>query len=132
APLCDEARWRLSPRPAVLDACPSALEERFRHPRLGDFLIRTAAAGSARRPVRVLPVIAARGGPRQAPGSVAAVAAWTTWVTDRVRGGHEVADPQAEAIGQAVDLSDDTEHVSDLLAILGVAGADPLVPAVAA
>src|SRR5699024_7340442 len=80
------------------------------NPRLADFLIRIAADGSAKLPVRVLPVIAERGGPSQAPGSVAAVAAWTTWVTDRVRAGHEVADPQAEAIGKAVALSDGTER----------------------
>src|SRR5699024_3402986 len=130
--LWDEARSTLSLPPAELDAYTSALEERFRNPRLADFLIRIAADGSAKLPVRVLPVIAERGGPSQAPGSVAAVAAWTTWVTDRVRAGHEVADPQAEAIGKAVALSDDTERVSALLALLGVAGDDPLVPAVAA
>src|SRR5699024_1860001 len=99
--LWDEARSTLSLPPAELDAYTSALEERFRNPRLADFLIRIAADGSAKLPVRVLPVIAERGGPSQAPGSVAAVAAWTTWVTDRVRAGHEVADPHAQVAWRA-------------------------------
>ena len=44
----------------------------------------------------------------------------------------EVADPQAEGIAQAVALPADAERVTALLALLGVAGDDALVPAVVA
>lgn len=127
-----EARATL-PLPAEeLDAYTAALEERFRNPRLADQLIRIAADGSAKLPVRVLPVIAERGGPDQAPGEVAAVAAWTAWVTDRVRAGHEVKDPKAEQIAAAAGAEDDLERVTALLALLDVPAGDPLVAAVVA
>ncbi|WP_394213852.1 mannitol dehydrogenase family protein [Brachybacterium vulturis] len=126
-----EARETL-PLPAdELDAYTAALEERFRNPRLADNLIRIAADGSVKLPVRTLPVIAELGGPDRACGEVAAVAAWTAWVTDRVRGGHEVQDPQAEQIAAAAALPGDTERVTALLALLDVAADDPLVIAVA-
>src|SRR5699024_10442090 len=89
------------------------------------------ADGSVKRPVRALPVIAERGGPAEAPGEVAAVAAWTAWVTDRVRGGHEVQDPKAAEIAAAAALQDDRERVTALLALLDVPADDPLVTAVA-
>lgn len=127
-----EARSTLALPEAELDAYTAALEERFRNPRLADFLIRIAADGTAKLPVRALPVIAERGGPDQAPGEVAAVAAWTAWVTDRVRGGHEVKDPQAEAIASAAALEDDVERVTALLGLIGVPAGDPLVTAVVA
>ncbi|HLQ80685.1 MAG TPA: mannitol dehydrogenase family protein [Brachybacterium sp.] len=126
-----EARATL-PLPAdELDAYTAALEERFRNPRLADNLIRIAADGSVKLPVRALPVIAERGGPAEAPGEVAAVAAWTVWVTDRVRGGHEVQDPKAAEIAAAAALQDDRERVTALLALLDVPAGDPLVAAVA-
>ncbi|MDN5820677.1 MAG: mannitol dehydrogenase family protein, partial [Brachybacterium sp.] len=105
---------------------------RFRNPRLADNLFRIAGDGSVKLPVRALPVIAELGGPDKACGEVAAVAAWTAWVTDRVRGGHEVQDPKAEQITAAVALPDHTERVTALLALLDVAAGDPLVAAVAA
>ena len=77
-----------------------------------------AADGTAKLPVRALPVIAELGGPDKAPGEVSAVAAWTAWVTDRVRAGQEVADPQAEAIAAAAGLEDDRERVAALVALL--------------
>ena len=132
--LWDEARSTL-PLPAdELDAYTSALVERFRNPRLADALIRIAADGSEKLRVRALPVIAERGGPDKAPGAVAAVAAWTAWVTDRSRGGHEIADPRAEGIAQAAALPDDGERVTALVALLGLEGAEaqPLVEAVVA
>ena len=127
-----EARSTLPLPAAELDAYTTALEERFRNPRLADNLIRIAADGSVKLPVRALPVIAERGGPEQAPGEVAAVAAWTAWVTDRVRAGHEVQDPKAEAIAAAASLEDATERVSSLLALLDVPAIDPLVDVVIA
>ena len=130
--LWDEARSTLPLPPEQLDAYTASLEERFRNPRLADQLIRIAADGTAKLPVRALPVIAERGGPDQAPGEVAAVAAWTAWVTDRVRAGHEVQDPQAAAIAAAAPIQDATERVTALLALLGVDSADPLVAAVVA
>lgn len=132
--LWDEARSTL-PLPAdELDAYTAALEERFRNPRLADALIRIAADGSEKLRVRALPVIAERGGPDKAPGAVAAVAAWTAWVTDRVRAGHEVADPRAEGIGEAVAREGDVERVTALVALLGLEGAQAqaLVEAVVA
>ena len=72
------------------------------------------------------------GGPDKAPGEVAAVAAWTAWVTDRVRAGEEVQDPKSEAIAAAASLEDTTERVSSLLALLDVPAIDPLVDAVIA
>ncbi|MGP9536593.1 mannitol dehydrogenase family protein [Brachybacterium sp. AOP43-C2-M15] len=130
--LWSEARATL-PLPAdELDAYTDALEERFRNPRLADNLIRIAADGTAKLPVRALPVIAELGGPDTAPGEVSAIAAWTAWVTDRVRGGHEVQDPKSEAIAAAVALEDTTERVSSLLALLDVPAIDPLVDAVIA
>ena len=116
--LWDEARSTLDLPADELDAYTAALEERFRNPRLADNLIRIAADGTSKLPVRALPVIAERGGPAQAPGEVSAVAAWTAWVTDRVRGGHEVADPQAEAIAAAAVLEDDRERVAALVGLL--------------
>ncbi|ATG50627.1 mannitol-1-phosphate 5-dehydrogenase [Brachybacterium vulturis] len=129
--LWSEARATLPLPAAELDAYTAALEERFRNPRLADNLIRIAADGSVKLPVRALPVIAESGGPAQAPGEVAAVAAWTAWVTERVRGGHEVQDPKAEQIAAAAALPGDTERVTALLALLDVAAEDPLVIAVA-
>ena len=116
--LWDEARSTLDLPADELDAYTAALEERFRNPRLADNLIRIAADGTSKLPVRALPVIAERGGPAQAPGEVSAVAAWTAWVTDRVRAGQEVADPQAEAIAAAAGLEDDRERVAALVALL--------------
>ena len=127
-----DARATLPLPAAELDAYTAALEERFRNPRLADQLLRIAADGSAKLPVRALPVIAERGGPAEAPGEVAAVAAWTAWVTDRVRAGHEVQDPKSEAIAAAAVLEDTTERVSSLLALLDVPAIDPLVDAVIA
>ena len=127
-----EARATLPLPAAELDAYTSALEERFRNPRLADNLIRIAADGTAKLPVRALPVIEELGGPDKAPGEVAAVAAWTAWVTDRVRAGHEVQDPKSEAIAAAAALEDTTERISSLLALLGVPAIDPLVDAVIA
>ncbi|HEX7349809.1 mannitol dehydrogenase family protein [Brachybacterium sp.] len=127
-----EARATLSLPAAELDAYTAALEERFRNPRLADQLVRIAADGSVKLPVRALPVIAELGGPDKAPGEVAAVAAWTAWVTDRVRAGGEVKDPKAEQIAAATALQDDTERVSSLLALLDVPAIDPLVDAVLA
>ncbi|MDN6399451.1 MAG: mannitol dehydrogenase family protein [Brachybacterium sp.] len=127
-----EARDTL-PLPAEeLDAYTAALEERFRNPRLADNLIRIAADGSVKLPVRALPVIAERGGPDKAPGEVAAVAAWTAWVTDRVAGGQEVQDPKSEQIAAAAAVQDDVERVTALLALLEVPAGDPLVTAVVA
>lgn len=130
--LWSEARETL-PLPAdELDAYTSALEERFRNPRLADNLIRIAADGTAKLPVRALPVIAELGGPDKAPGEVAAVAAWTAWVTDRVRAGHEVQDPKSAEIAEAAGIQDATERVTALLALLDVAAGDPLIAAVVA
>ncbi|MBB5833062.1 mannitol dehydrogenase family protein [Brachybacterium aquaticum] len=130
--LWSEARATL-PLPAEeLDDYTAALEERFRNPRLADNLIRIAADGTAKLPVRALPVIAESGGPDKAPGEVAAVAAWTAWVTDRVAAGHEVQDPKGAEIAEAAALSDDTERVAALLALIDVAGDDPLIVAVVA
>ncbi|APX33434.1 mannitol-1-phosphate 5-dehydrogenase [Brachybacterium sp. P6-10-X1] len=130
--LWSEARSTLDLPTADLDAYTAALEDRFRNPRLADNLIRIAADGSAKLPVRALPVIAELGGPAKAPGEAAAVAAWTAWVTDRVRAGHEVKDPQAEAIAAAAVLEDTTERISALLNLLDVPAVDPLVDAVIA
>ncbi|MFC7455634.1 mannitol dehydrogenase family protein [Brachybacterium sp. GCM10030267] len=130
--LWDEARSTLPLPPTDLDAYTAALEERFRNPRLADNLIRIAADGSAKLTVRALPVIAERGGPEQAPGEVAAVAAWTAWVTERIRAGEEVKDPRADEIAAAARLDKDAERVTALLALLDVAADDPLVPAVLA
>ena len=130
--LWSEARATL-PLPAdELDAYTAALEERFRNPRLADNLIRIAADGTAKLPVRALPVIAELGGPDKAPGEVAAVAAWTAWVTDRVRTGHEVQDPKSAEIAEAAGLEDATERITALLALLDVPAGDPLVAAVVA
>lgn len=127
-----EARETL-PLPAPeLDAYTAALEDRFRNPRLADQLVRIAADGSAKLPVRALPVIAELGGPDRAPGEVAAVAAWTTWVTDRVHGGHEVQDPKSTEVAEAAGIQDATERVTALLALLDVPAGDPLVAAVVA
>ncbi|MGO1409511.1 MAG: mannitol dehydrogenase family protein, partial [Brachybacterium sp.] len=82
--------------------------------------------------VRALPVIAELGGPDKAPGEVAAVAAWTAWVTDRVAGGQEVQDPKSEQIAAAAAVQDDVERVTALLALLEVPAGDPLVTAVVA
>lgn len=131
--LWSEARSTLPLPEDELDAYTAALEERFRNPRLADHLIRIAADGTVKLPVRALPVIAERGGPAQAPGEVAAVAAWTAWVTDRVRGGHEVADPRAEDIAAAAaEGTEDRDRVVALLGLLGVGAEDPLVEAVLA
>jgi len=127
-----EARATLPLPAAELDAYTAALEERFRNPRLADQLVRIAADGSVKLPVRALPVIAELGGPDKAPGEVAAVAAWTAWVTDRVRAGGEIKDPKAEQIAAATALQDDTERVTALLALLDVPAEDPLVTAVLA
>ena len=108
--LWDEARSTLDLPADELDAYTAALEERFRNPRLADNLIRIAADGTSKLPVRALPVIAERGGPAQAPGEVSAVAAWTAWVTDRVRAG--------QAIAAAAGLEDDRERVAALVALL--------------
>lgn len=129
--LWDEARTTLDLPADELDAYTAALEERFRNPRLADNLIRIAADGTSKLPVRALPVIAERGGPAHAPGEVSAVAAWTAWVTDRVRAGHEVADPQAEAIAAAAGLEDDRERVAALVGLLDGA-TDELAAAVLA
>ena len=56
-------------------------------------------------------------------GTSAAVAAWTAWVTDRVRGGHEVQDPKSAEIASAAGIQDATERVTALLALLDVAPA---------
>ncbi|WP_193103829.1 mannitol dehydrogenase family protein [Brachybacterium sp. FME24] len=130
--LWSEARSTLPLPTADLDAYTAALEERFRNPRLADNLIRIAADGSVKLPVRALPVIAELGGPDRAPGEVAAVAAWTAWVTDRVRAGEEVKDPRADDIAAASGITDPLERVTALLALLGVAAGDPLIAAVAA
>ena len=130
--LWDEARSTLDLPADELDAYTAALEERFRNPRLADNLIRIAADGTSKLPVRALPVIAERGGPAQAPGEVSAVAAWTAWVTDRVRGGHEVQDPKSSEIASAAGIEDATERVTALLALLDVPAGDPLVTAVVA
>ncbi|WP_193118564.1 mannitol dehydrogenase family protein [Brachybacterium tyrofermentans] len=130
--LWSEARATLDLPAADLDAYTAALEERFRNPRLADNLIRIAADGSAKLPVRALPVIAELGGPDKAPGEVAAVAAWTAWVTDRVRAGDEVKDPKADAIATAAAIEDPTQRVTALLALLDVPAGDPLAAAVAA
>ena len=130
--LWSEARATLDLPAADLDAYTAALEERFRNPRLADNLIRIAADGSAKLPVRALPVIAELGGPDKAPGEVAAVAAWTAWVTDRVRAGEDVKDPKADGIATAAAIEDPTQRVTALLALLDVPAGDPLVAAVAA
>ncbi|MGP9843703.1 mannitol dehydrogenase family protein [Brachybacterium sp. 107] len=130
--LWSEARATLDLPAADLDAYTAALEERFRNPRLADNLIRIAADGTAKLPVRALPVIAELGGPDKAPGEVAAVAAWTAWVTDRVRAGEDVKDPKAHGIATAAAIEDPTERVTALLALLDVPAGDPLVAAVAA
>ncbi|MGO2311875.1 MULTISPECIES: mannitol dehydrogenase family protein [Brachybacterium] len=127
-----EARATLDLPAADLDAYTDALEARFRNPRLADNLIRIAADGSVKLPVRALPVIAELGGPEKAPGEVAAVAAWTAWVTDRVRAGAEVKDPRADEIATAAAIEDPTERVTALLALLDVPAGDPLVAAVVA
>ncbi|MGO1391685.1 mannitol dehydrogenase family protein [Brachybacterium alimentarium] len=130
--LWSEARATLDLPAADLDAYTDALEARFRNPRLADNLIRIAADGSVKLPVRALPVIAELGGPEKAPGEVAAVAAWTAWVTDRVRAGAEVKDPRADEIATAAAIEDPTERVTALLALLDVPAGDPLVAAVVA
>ncbi|MEE1618480.1 mannitol dehydrogenase family protein [Brachybacterium sp. J153] len=130
--LWSEARSTLDLPEDQLDAYTTALEERFRNPRLADQLVRIAADGSVKLPVRALPVIAERGGPENAPGEVAAVAAWTAWVTDRVRAGEEIKDPKADGIAAAAGLEDATERVTALLALLDVPAGDALIGAVVA
>ncbi|MEE1650442.1 mannitol dehydrogenase family protein [Brachybacterium sp. J144] len=130
--LWSEARSTLDLPADQLDAYTTALEERFRNPRLADQLVRIAADGSVKLPVRALPVIAERGGPENAPGEVAAVAAWTAWVTDRVRAGEEIKDPRADGIAAAAAIEDATERVTGLLALLDVPAGDALIGAVVA
>lgn len=115
-----------------LAAYTRALEERFRNPRLADALLRIAADGSEKLRVRTLPVIAERGGPSEAPAAVAVLAAWTAWVTQRVRDGHEIADPRADALAEAARIDFDRERVAALLAQLGVQDDPQLVAAVTA
>ncbi|MFC0673624.1 mannitol dehydrogenase family protein [Brachybacterium hainanense] len=114
-----EARSTLDLPADELDAYTAALLERFENSRLADALIRIAADGSVKLAVRILPVIAERGGPAQAPAGVAAVRAWTDWVTDQVRAGHRVADPQGEKIAAAAVLAEDAERVRALVDLLG-------------
>ncbi len=107
-----------------------ALESRFGNPRLADALLRIAADGSEKLRVRVLPVIAERGGAESSPGEVAALAAWTAWTTQQARAGHDIADPRAEQIVQAAQEQDDTARITALLALLGVEDDQDLVTAV--
>lgn len=130
--LWSEAKSTLGLPADELDAYTRALEERFRNPRLADQLIRIAADGSEKLRVRALPVIAERGGPQEAPGEVAALAAWTAWTAQRVRDGLEVADPRADGIAEAARLEDDAQRVTAQLALLGVEDDQALVDAVLA
>ncbi|MCS6711898.1 mannitol dehydrogenase family protein [Brachybacterium sp. EF45031] len=116
-----EARATLPLPEQELTEYTSALVERFANPRLADQLLRIAADGSAKLRVRTLPVIAEAGGPEAAPGEVAVVAAWTAWVTQRVRAGGEVSDPQADAIAAAVKDAgqDDAARVRALVGLTG-------------
>ncbi|PWH06257.1 mannitol dehydrogenase family protein [Brachybacterium endophyticum] len=122
------------PLPAdELDAYTGALVERFENPRMADALDRIAADGSVKLTVRALPVITDRGGPDQAPGAVALVAAWTTFVTDRVATGTAFSDPQADAVAEAARIEDTPRRVQALLDVVldGTAPQD-LVDAVVA
>lgn len=130
--LWSEAKSTLELPVDELDAYTRALEERFRNPRLADQLIRIAADGSEKLRVRALPVIAELGGPQEAPGEVAALAAWTTWTAQRVRDGLEVADPRADGIAEAARLEDDAQRVEAQLSLLGVEDDQALVDAVLA
>ncbi|MDO5661341.1 MAG: mannitol dehydrogenase family protein [Brachybacterium sp.] len=119
-----EARSTLDLPADELDGYCEALIERFENPRLVDHLSRIVADSSVKLGVRILPVIRERGGPDEAPGAVAAVAAWTRWVTDRVRAGEDVPDPQADAIAEAARIEDDSARIGALVAVLGVEGAE--------
>lgn len=114
-----EARATLDLPEAELDEYTSALLTRFQNPRLADALLRIAADGSEKLRVRILPVIAERGGPGRSPAGVAAVRAWTDWVTARSRAGHRIADPRAEEIAAAAALAEDGARVRALVALLG-------------
>lgn len=114
-----EARATLDLPEAELEAYTAALLERFSNPRLADALVRIAADGSEKLRVRILPVIAERGGPARAPGGVAAVRAWTDWVTAQSRAGRTVADPRAEQIAEAAAVREDAARVRALVALLG-------------
>ncbi|UQN28357.1 mannitol dehydrogenase family protein [Brachybacterium kimchii] len=128
-----DARATLPLPAAELDAYTAALVERFENPRMADALDRIAADGSVKLTVRALPVIADRGGPAQASGALALVAAWTAFVTWRVATGTSFSDPRADEISEAARLEDPTARVRALLDIVIDGGApQDLVDAVVA
>lgn len=111
---------RTVPLPAEeLDRYQDALLRRFENMRLADSLRRIAADGTEKLAVRTLPVIDELGGPTQAPGEVASVAAWTRWVTQQVRAGREVADPRTAEIAEAARIDDDAERTRALVGLIG-------------
>lgn len=115
----DEAEDTLDLPDEELDKYCAALVERFSNPRLADSLRRIAADGSEKLRVRILPVMAERGGPAQAPSGVAAVAAWVAWVTQESRAGREVSDPRVSRITEAAAIENDGERIAALVALLG-------------
>lgn len=119
--LWDEAARTVGLPDAELTAYRAALEERFSNHRLADQLIRIAADGTAKLPVRILPVIAELGGPDAAPAQVRALAAWGAWVTGRAADGHEIEDPRADDIARCTRIQDPRERVAGLLGLLGEA-----------
>lgn len=136
--LWDEAARTIDLPDAELTTYRAALEERFSNHRLADRLIRIAADGTAKLPVRILPVIAELGGPDAAPAQVRALAAWCAWVMGRAADGHEIEDPRADDIARCTRIQDPRERVAGLLGLLGEAelresaGGDVLIDAVLA
>lgn len=95
-------------------AYAQALLARFANPALRHELRQIAMDGSVKLPVRILPVIAARG--LEAPHALTGLAAWVAFVRREVAAGRPVNDPKAGAISEAATTPDPVEG---LLALLG-------------
>ena len=108
-----------------------ALRERFTNPRLAHRLTQIAADGSAKLPVRIVPVLRAERAAGRLPAGVTEVlAAWTCTLRGR---GVPVVDPMAEILITAA-AGPRTAAVRQVLGLLGADLADDeeLVAAVAA
>lgn len=121
-----EARRGLGLPHAEVDAYTDALHARFGNTRLADALSRIAQDGTAKLRVRILPVIAERGGPELSPAAVTVLAAWCARVTEQSRAGDPVPDPEEARIHDAA-RTDDTDRLTRLLSLLDpeTAGLDP-------
>lgn len=117
--LWDEAASTIpAPAAATLDSYRAALLARFAVPDMRHALAQIAMDGSLKLRERLAPIITARAAQDlDAPQTEAAIDSWIAYVTDCVRKGTPLQDPNADTIAQILS---GTESRANLRALVGL------------